>query len=70
MTYGLDGQAPAPAKPGALPVALPFCAMALVVTADLVTGPQVGLLPVLSLGAALAPVALGRYGPSSPACWQ
>jgi hypothetical protein len=54
VTYGLAGQATAPAKP----VALPFCAMALVVAADLVTGPQVGLLPVLSLGAALAPVAL------------
>jgi serine phosphatase RsbU (regulator of sigma subunit) len=59
VTYGLAGQATAPAKPGALAVALPFCAMALVVAADLVTGPQVGLLPVLSLGPALAPVALG-----------
>ena len=49
----------APAKPGALAVAVPYCAMAVVVTADLAAGPQVGLLPVLSLGSALAPVALG-----------
>ncbi len=49
----------APARPRALAVALPFCAMAAVVVADRTTGPQVGLLPVLSLGPALAPVALG-----------
>jgi serine phosphatase RsbU (regulator of sigma subunit) len=48
----------APAKPSALAVAVPFCAMAAVVAADLAAGPQVGLLPVLSLGPALAPVTL------------
>jgi serine phosphatase RsbU (regulator of sigma subunit) len=48
----------APAKPNVLAAAVPFCAMAAVVAADLATGPQIGLLPVLSLGPALAPVAL------------
>jgi serine phosphatase RsbU (regulator of sigma subunit) len=48
-----------PPKPNALAAAVPFCAMAVVVAADLATGPQIGLLPVLSLGPALAPVALG-----------
>jgi serine phosphatase RsbU (regulator of sigma subunit) len=33
--------------------------MALVVGADLLAGPQIGLLPLLALGPALAPVALG-----------
>lgn len=47
-----------PPKPNALAAAVPFFAMAVVVVADLVTGPQIGLLPVLSLGPALAPVAL------------
>lgn len=55
----LAGQARAPAGPSVLAVAVPFCAMAVVVGADLITGPQVGLLPLLSLGPALAPVALG-----------
>ena len=45
--------------PGALAVAVPFCVMAVVVAADLLAGPQVGLLPLLSLGPALAPVTLG-----------
>lgn len=58
MAHGRTGRATVPAKPNALAVAVPFCAMAVVVAADLVTGPQVGLLPVLSLGPALAPVAL------------
>ena len=44
---------------GALGVAVPFCVMAVVVAADLLAGPQVGLLPLLSLGPALAPVSLG-----------
>ena len=44
---------------GALAVAVPFCVMAVVVGADLLAGPQVGLLPLLSLGPALAPVTLG-----------
>ena len=44
---------------GALAVAVPFCVMAVVVAADLLAGPQVGLLPLLSLGPALAPVTLG-----------
>ncbi len=44
---------------GAPAVAVPFCVMAVVVGADLLAGPQVGLLPLLSLGPALAPVALG-----------
>ena len=44
---------------GALAVAVPFCVMAVVVATDLLAGPQVGLLPLLSLGPALAPVALG-----------
>lgn len=47
MTRAFTGQEMAPAEPGALAVAVPFCAMALVVIADLVSGPQVGLLPVL-----------------------
>ena len=45
---------------GALAVAVPFCVMAVVVAADLLAGPQVGLLPLLSLGPALAPVSLGQ----------
>jgi serine phosphatase RsbU (regulator of sigma subunit) len=44
---------------GALAAAVPFCVMAVVVGADLLAGPQVGLLPLLSLGPALAPVSLG-----------
>ena len=40
-------------------VAVPFCLMAVVVGADLLAGPQIGLLPLLSLGPALAPVSLG-----------
>jgi len=40
-------------------VAVPFCLMALVVVADVLAGPQIGLLPLLSLGPALAPVSLG-----------
>ena len=40
-------------------VAVPFCAMAAVTAADLLAGPQIGLLPLLSLGPALAPVSLG-----------
>ena len=55
---GAGPQATAAAGPGALAVALPFCAMGAVLAADLVTGPQIGLLPVLSVGPALAPVAL------------
>jgi serine phosphatase RsbU (regulator of sigma subunit) len=38
---------------------IPFFAMAVVAAADLVAGPQIGFLPLLSLGPALAPVALG-----------
>ena len=49
----------AQARPGAVAVAVPFCLMALVVGADLLAGPQIGLLPLLSLGPALAPVSLG-----------
>jgi hypothetical protein len=51
----------ATAGPGvsALALAVPFCAMAAVASADLLAGPQVGFLPLLSLGPALAPVALG-----------
>jgi serine phosphatase RsbU (regulator of sigma subunit) len=45
--------------PGAVTVAVPFCLMALVVVADVLAGPQIGLLPLLSLGPALAPVSLG-----------
>jgi serine phosphatase RsbU (regulator of sigma subunit) len=59
VTRAFTGQEMAPGKPSALAVAVPFTAMAVVVVADLVSGPQVGLLPVLSLGPALAPVALG-----------
>jgi serine phosphatase RsbU (regulator of sigma subunit) len=44
---------------GALATAVPFCVMAVVTGADLLAGPQIGLLPLLSLGPALAPVALG-----------
>ena len=47
------------ARPGAVAVAVPFCLMALVVVADVLAGPQIGLLPLLSLGPALAPVSLG-----------
>jgi hypothetical protein len=48
-------------RPGAsaLAVAVPFCVMAAVVAADVLAGPQIGLLPLLSLGPALAPVSLG-----------
>ena len=46
-------------RPGAVAVAVPFCLMALVVVADVLAGPQIGLLPLLSLGPALAPVSLG-----------
>jgi serine phosphatase RsbU (regulator of sigma subunit) len=48
-------------RPGAgvLAAAVPFCVMAVVVATDLLAGPQVGLLSLLSLGPALAPVALG-----------
>ena len=45
-------------RPGAVAVAVPFCLMALVVVADVLSGPQIGLLPLLSLGPALAPVSL------------
>ena len=45
--------------PGAVAAAVPFCLMALVVVADVLAGPQIGLLPLLSLGPALAPVSLG-----------
>ena len=54
---GLDGQPGARAH--ALAAAVPFCAMAVVAAVDMVAGPQVGLLPLLSLGPALAPVSLG-----------
>lgn len=49
------------ARPGAsaLAAAVPFGLMAAVVGADVLAGPQIGLLPLLSLGPALAPVALG-----------
>ena len=47
------------ARPGDVAAAVPFCLMALVVGADLLAGPQIGLLPLLSLGPALAPVSLG-----------
>ena len=46
-------------RPGAVTVLVPFCLMALVVFADVLAGPQIGLLPLLSLGPALAPVSLG-----------
>jgi serine phosphatase RsbU (regulator of sigma subunit) len=48
-------------RPGAgvLATAVPFCAMAMVTAADLLAGPRVGLMPLLALGPALAPVALG-----------
>ena len=46
-------------RPGAVAVAVPFCLMALVVVADVLAGPEIGLLPLLSLGPALAPVSLG-----------
>lgn len=46
-------------RAGALAAAVPFCVMAVVVAADLLAGPQVGFLPLLSLGPALAPVSLG-----------
>jgi serine phosphatase RsbU (regulator of sigma subunit) len=42
-----------------LAAAVPFLAMAVVAAVDLLTGPQVGLMPLLALGPALAPVALG-----------
>jgi serine phosphatase RsbU (regulator of sigma subunit) len=45
-----------------LNAAVPFCAMAVVACADLLSGTQVGLLSLLSLGPALAPVALGPAG--------
>ena len=45
--------------PGAVAAAVPFCLMALVVVTDVLAGPQIGLLPLLSLGPALAPVSLG-----------
>ena len=48
----------APRAP-ALAVAVPFFAMAVVAGADLLAGPQIGFLPLLSLGPALAPVSLG-----------
>jgi len=47
------------AGPGAVAVAVPFCLMVLVVVADVLAGPSIGLLPLLSLGPALAPVSLG-----------
>lgn len=65
---GLSGRGPGadaitgpggPPKPSGLAISVPFCVMAIVAAADLVTGPEVGLLSVLSLGPALAPVALG-----------
>lgn len=36
--------------PGAVAMAVPFCAMALIIVADVLDGPQAGLLPLLSLG--------------------
>jgi DNA-binding MarR family transcriptional regulator len=42
----LTGPVAGTGKPSGLAVAVPFCAMAVVVAADLATGPQVGLLPV------------------------
>lgn len=47
------------ARASALAVAVPFGLMAVVVGADVLAGSQIGLLPLLSLGPALAPVALG-----------
>jgi serine phosphatase RsbU (regulator of sigma subunit) len=49
----------AAARPGhGAAAAVPFCLMGVVVVADMLAGPQIGLLPLLSLGPALAPVAL------------
>ena len=59
---GLGTEPPLPPtepRPSALAVAVPFFAMAVVAAADLLAGPQIGFLPLLSLGPALAPVALG-----------
>jgi hypothetical protein len=50
---------PTAPHPPALAIVVPFTAMAVVAVADLVAGPQIGFLPLLSLGPALAPVALG-----------
>ena len=57
----LTGDPLASAEPGALRLAVvvPFFVMAAVATADLLAGPQIGFLPLLSLGPALAPVSLG-----------
>ena len=52
------------ARPGphSLAAAVPFCVMAVVACTDLASGTQLGLLSLLSLGPALAPVALGPAG--------
>jgi serine phosphatase RsbU (regulator of sigma subunit) len=49
------------ARLGAIPPAalVPFCVMAVVACADLLVGAQTGILSLLSLGPALAPVSLG-----------
>ena len=46
-------------SPNSLATAVPFCVMAVVTCVDLVVGTQVGLMSLLSLGPALAPVSLG-----------
>ena len=55
-----------PGRPGAqiLLAILPFLVMAVVVVIDVVAGPGVGLLPLLSLGPALAAVSI-RPGPTA-----
>jgi hypothetical protein len=65
VTHAFTGPGMALGKPSTLAVAVPFCAIAVVVVADPVSGPQVALLPVLSLGPALARSPWARYGPSS-----
>src|SRR5271156_5891668 len=47
------------ASPNSLATAVPLCVMAVVTGFVLVVGPQAGLMSLLSLGPALAPVSLG-----------
>jgi serine phosphatase RsbU (regulator of sigma subunit) len=54
--------APVRLGPNSLAAAVPFCVMTVVAVADLLAGTQVGFLSLLSLGPALAPVALGPAG--------
>ena len=70
VTRAFTGPEMAPGKLSTLAVAVPFCAMAVMVVAELVSGPQVGMLPVLSLGRRSPRSPSARCELFSRACWR